>query len=111
MTSKSIHNRDRDKSNEKSIGKRESILENRISRKYKEKFNQSLVSKSKEKRSRISSNSFHNPSKKSTRSGENYDISNIMEEYEIKGRKGNTKKTCTVALKYDSSRPIKARRF
>ena len=43
---------------EKNVVKRESQLENRISRKYKEKFNQSLVSRSKEKcshRTRVNS--------------------------------------------------------
>lgn len=46
------------KSIDKNIGRRENHLENRISRKYKEKFNQSLVSRSKEKctqRSRVNS--------------------------------------------------------
>jgi len=46
------------KSIDKIICKRENPLENRISRKYKEKFNQSLVSKSKDKctqRSRVNS--------------------------------------------------------
>ena len=43
---------------EKNVVKREHHLENRINRKYKEKFNQSLVSKSKDKctqRSRVNS--------------------------------------------------------
>jgi hypothetical protein len=46
------------RSMEKQPVKRETLLENRISRKYKEKFNQSLVSKSREKysqRSRVNS--------------------------------------------------------
>jgi hypothetical protein len=46
------------KSIEKHLGKRETVLENRISRKYREKFNQSLVSKSRDKctqRSRVNS--------------------------------------------------------
>ena len=46
------------KSIEKNVIKRDNHIENRISRKYKEKFNQSLVSKSKDKctqRSRVNS--------------------------------------------------------
>lgn len=42
---------------------------------------------------------------------QNIDFSNFMEQYDIKGKKGTTKKTCSVAIKCDTSKIVKARRY
>ena len=108
------------KSNEKTTVRRDSMIENRISRKYKEKFNQSLVSKSRDKiqqnRSRINSSVIYPKNVKRTVEmyKENVDMSNFMEDFEIKSKKigmGGGKKACSVAIKCDTTKSIKARRY
>lgn len=96
------------KSVEKNLKKRETVLDNRINRRFKEKFNQSLISHSKEKiqhqRSRI--NSSVNGCKRELQG-----ISTmLLEEVSLKGKKEG-KKTCSQVIRGDPSKIIKARRL
>lgn len=97
------------KSVERSIHQpRETILENRINRRFKEKFNQSLLTKSKDKiphqRSRI--NSSINGCKKEVQGVSTV----ILEDIMYKNKKMN-KKTCSNSIKCDTSKIIRARRL
>lgn len=100
--------------------KREPHFESRINRKYKEKFNQSLISKSREKIGQNVSiqQSYHQPHYRSrvdssvTRTNRNdtYDVTEVMQDLVTgKQKRANSKKVCSQVTKSDALKIGKAR--
>jgi len=101
LTSKSI-----DKNR---VSQRGNPLDIKAARPSKEKFNQSIVTKSKDKTHRNKANSsFHyNQGRKKEN---NPDISNLMDDFPMKGKKG-VKKSCGPSVKSEHPKVVRNRRF